>query len=160
MGRDGCCQPPHIGEEFCEGLCHHHRRSLWPGHCGAYLACHRGRAAPGDGPLVRSHNRCGRRSQPLGLARALALVALVTSADGGHVAPSLTSLDSPRRWLPSTSEAEYPRSGPRLSAFVRGSFSRCPSDPDQPIPLTADNVSAPQGSLKSLYQRPDCVNVS
>ena len=68
-----------LWKQFYEGLCHDHRRRLWSAHFGTCLARNRGRAASGDGTLVRSHHRCLRGSLPLGFALALALAAIVTS---------------------------------------------------------------------------------
>src|SRR5207249_6447774 len=63
-----------------EGLCRDHWPRFWPAHLGAYLACHRRRAASGDGTLVRSHHHCRCWSLPLGCAFALALAAIVSLA--------------------------------------------------------------------------------
>ncbi len=50
-----------------EGISHNHRHGFWLDHSGSYLACPRGGAAPGDGPLVSSPHRRGRRSMFLGV---------------------------------------------------------------------------------------------
>ena len=67
-------------ERFYEGLCYDHRRSLWSAYSGTYLACHRGRPAPGGATFVGSHHRCRRSSLPLGGTVALAPAAVVTGA--------------------------------------------------------------------------------
>ena len=55
-------------DDSYESLRHNHRRGLWPARSGPYLACLRGKPAPGDGPVVRSPHRLSRRSMSLGLA--------------------------------------------------------------------------------------------
>src|SRR5438445_13277478 len=86
---------PRPTDDFYESLCHNHRRGLWPAHSGTYLACLRGRPAPGDGPLVHSHHGRRRCAVSLGLAPAQALVApVMLKARASHTSFCLSALSS------------------------------------------------------------------